>query len=61
MHGLVLVAAFLVIAWMLVDAFETILLPRRVPARNPGLPLRPQRDLGGLGGDRTGDRAPIEA
>ena len=33
MSPLVLLAALVLIGWMLVDAFETILLPRRVPAR----------------------------
>ena len=33
MHGLALAAGVLLIAWVLWDAFETILLPRRVPAR----------------------------
>jgi hypothetical protein len=33
MNGLVLAGAVLLIGWMLWDAFETILLPRRVPAR----------------------------
>jgi ion channel len=33
MNGLGLAAALLLIAWVLWDAFETILLPRRVPAR----------------------------
>jgi len=33
MNALALVAALLLIGWVLWDAFETILLPRRVPAR----------------------------
>jgi hypothetical protein len=33
MRGLVLAVALLLIGWVLWDAFETILLPRRVPAR----------------------------
>ncbi len=33
MHGLALAAGVALIAWVLWDAFETILLPRRVPAR----------------------------
>jgi hypothetical protein len=33
MHGLALAAGVLLIGWVLWDAFETILLPRRVPAR----------------------------
>ncbi|HEY2956129.1 MAG TPA: potassium channel family protein [Candidatus Eisenbacteria bacterium] len=33
MHGLALAAAVVLIAWVLWDAFETMLLPRRVPAR----------------------------
>ena len=33
MRGLALAAGVLLIAWVLWDAFETILLPRRVPAR----------------------------
>jgi hypothetical protein len=33
MHGLALAAGIALIVWVLWDAFETILLPRRVPAR----------------------------
>lgn len=33
MHGLVFAAGLVLIGWVLWDAFETILLPRRVPAR----------------------------
>ena len=33
MNALALVVALLLIDWVLWDAFETILLPRRVPAR----------------------------
>ena len=33
MHGTAFAAGLALIAWMLWDAFETILLPRRVPAR----------------------------
>ena len=33
MHGLVFAAGVALIGWVLWDAFETILLPRRVPAR----------------------------
>ena len=33
MHGIALVVGVVLIAWVLWDAFETILLPRRVPAR----------------------------
>ena len=33
MHGIALIAGLALIVWVLWDAFETILLPRRVPAR----------------------------